>query len=404
MVAPITIGSFGFVTLLLLLVLCAWLTPLRRYFLAAMVAANVAMLASWLRDAMDLFALLAFLLPPYLAAKAVWGRGKGVAKAAVFGTILMQLFMFLVFRHYPGFDLFTMLGHPVRVIGISYVMFRQIHLLVDAPYSTEPFSAARYFAYLTAVWTLLAGPIQRYPDFVEGLQSVGRPDEADLMAACHRITTGILKSFAFAPIFFETANIQGFGGPEEFNILRWLTAFYSYFIFLFLDFSGYTDIVIGAAALCRFKTIPENFDQPYLSTNVQEFWSRWHISLGTWFRDYFYIPVFRWLGEKTGWRGYTLLNIAALFLTFLTVGVWHGPGSNFLAFGILQAVGVGSAVAWRELRDGLLPAMPGGRGTWRLGSRLLCFHYICGSFLLLDNSIRDVVAYFQSLGAWIGVT
>jgi D-alanyl-lipoteichoic acid acyltransferase DltB (MBOAT superfamily) len=93
-----------------------------------------------------------------------------------------------------------------------------------------------------------------------------------------------------------------------------------------------------------------------------------------------------------------------LFLTFLTVGMWHGPGSNFLAFGVLQALGVASAVAWRELRDGSLPVIPRRRGARKLGARVLCFHYVCGSVLFLDNSVGDVFAYFRSLGAWIGAT
>jgi D-alanyl-lipoteichoic acid acyltransferase DltB (MBOAT superfamily) len=396
--SPITVGTVGFLVLVLALVVAAW-TPMRRHFLTVLIAVNLAMLFSWLRW-IDAACLLLFLVPPFLMARHHWGSGKPAPTRAVLGTVLLQIALFLVLRRYPGFDVTGLLGHPVAVIGVSYIMFRQIHLIVDAPYSTEPFSLARYFAYTTAVWSLLAGPIQRYPDFVAGLGKIGRPGEDALLASAHRITTGILKAFVLAPMLLETSKLGSAAGGE-FNAFAWLVTFYSYFIFLYLDFSGYTDIVIGCAGLCGFSTLPENFNRPYLSRNVQEFWARWHISLGTWFRDYVFTPLFRLLGDWSGWRSLFLTNIAALAVTFLLVGAWHGPGLNFVAFGIAQAAGVVAAVSARALRERFLTPETQARvesNPILIGlSWLLCFHFICASFLLLENSPGDVARFLGAM-------
>jgi D-alanyl-lipoteichoic acid acyltransferase DltB (MBOAT superfamily) len=396
--APVTVGSGAFFILILVLVVAAWGLP-RTWFLPVLIAINLAMLASWLGIA-EAGALLIFLVPGYVVAKLQWGRGASRWKILIPLAIAATVAMFLVLRRYPGFDLFASSGQPLSVIGISYIMFRQIHVLVDAPYSAEPFTAARYFGYTTAIWTLVAGPIQRYPDFVAGLGLLGRPDERVCLASAHRITWGILKAFLLAPIFLEGSKLPALG-DGDFNWLRWLLAFYGYFIFLYLDFSGYTDIVIGSARLCGFDTIPENFDRPYLSRNVQEFWTRWHMSLGSWFRDYFFTPLFRALGEITRWHSLLLVNVIALFLTFLTVGAWHGPGLNFVVFGLTQALGVTAAVVLRTARETFLGALLAERYEANpIISRiatLLCFHYVCASFLFLENSVGDVGRYFGSM-------
>ncbi len=398
---PISVGSTAFSLLALVLVLAAWWHWLRPWFVPLLVLFNAAMLVSWMRGPWDLVALALFLAPPYLVARALWNTGTVAPAWLTGGTIASQIACFLVLRHYPGWDVTTSIGHPVSLIGVSYIMFRQIHVVMDAPYSAEEFSPAIYFAYLTSIWTLTAGPIQRYPDFVAGLQHVGRPNGGEVLSAAHRIATGILKAFLFAPVFLASSKLTVPEPGEYINPLRWIASFYSYFIFLYLDFSGYTDIVIGAARLCLLDTLPENFDRPYLSRNVQEFWARWHMSLGTWFRDYFYTPLFRFVGESTGWRSYFGVNVLVLTLTFLAVGAWHGPGLNFVVFGALQAGGVVAAVAWRKLQEEN-PRFALLRSRWSAPiARVICFHYVCGSFLFLDNSVGGVWNFLSAFGTWV---
>ena len=203
-------------------------------------------------------------------------------------------------KGYPGFEFLDIFDDPLNVIGISYIMFRQIHLLIDAPYiGGLPFSTVRYVSYLMAFWTLLAGPIQRYQDFCAGLDSIGQPRSDAAIKDLHRIVNGLLKAFVIAPLFLDASDISTLqnSGAQWTDVA---IVFYGYPIYLYLNFSGYVDIVIGVARLCGFTTIPENFNRPYLARNVQEFWSLWHISLGVWVRYYVFTPLSKFLLERAG--------------------------------------------------------------------------------------------------------
>jgi D-alanyl-lipoteichoic acid acyltransferase DltB (MBOAT superfamily) len=113
-----------------------------------------------------------------------------------------------------------------------------------------------------------------------------------------------------------------------------------YPLFLYANFSGYTDFVIGAARLYRLG-LPENFDRPFLAPNFIEFWGRWHISLSQWLRSYVFTPLLMgWIRRHRSARSKQYPAIAALFITFFLVGAWHGPTSEFMFFGLLQGGGV----------------------------------------------------------------
>ena len=394
-------GSPGFFLLAAAVAAASWIPPLRRYALDIIVASNLIMLATWLSHPSQYISLLLLLSPAYLATYLLWGREDVQPRFVVGLAVAFQVLFFAVMRRYPFFDLSTIFSQPIAVIGVSYIMFRQVHLIIDAPYNHGPFSLRLFLGYVTFFLTIIAGPIQRYPDFVTGMDDIRRPAGEAALTATHRIATGLLKAFVFAPMFSDLSGLSGAGSGSNFDILHWIALFYGYFIFLFLDFSGYTDIVIGTACLCGFTTLPENFDRPYLARNVQEFWGRWHMSLGTWFRDYFYNPLLRMLGDITGWRNLTLVNIVALFVTFTIVGIWHGPSLNFFVFGLTQAVGVVTAQVWRQLRD---IYFFGARKFPRVESAVawfFCLHYICGSFLLLNNSVANVGRFFNDLLQWL---
>ncbi|PID37424.1 MAG: hypothetical protein CR966_01470 [Pseudomonadales bacterium] len=128
-----------------------------------------------------------------------------------------------------------------------------------------------------------------------------------------------------------------FANPLQFNGLEVLTAVYAYSLQLFFDFSGYTDLAIALALLLGFR-IPENFRQPYLATDIQDFWGRWHMTLSNWIRDYLYIPLG---GNRCGfWR--IQLNV---MLAFVLSGIWHGAGWNFFIWGAIHGV----ALVWLNL-------------------------------------------------------
>ena len=135
------------------------------------------------------------------------------------------------------------------------------------------------------------------------------------------VLAGWLETLWVSPVF---------ANPMQFNGLEVLTAIYAYSLQLFFDFSGYTDLAIAVALLLGFR-LPENFNMPYLATDIQDFWARWHMTLSTWIRDYVYIP----LGGNRGsfWR--VQFN---LMMAFVLSGIWHGAGWNFLIWGAIHGV------------------------------------------------------------------
>jgi D-alanyl-lipoteichoic acid acyltransferase DltB (MBOAT superfamily) len=151
---------------------------------------------------------------------------------------------------------------------------------------------------------------------------------------------GLFKKVAVAGTFAAWVN-EGFSNPDNLTFLTaWKTSL-SYTMQLYFDFSGYTDMAIGSAYFFNIK-IPQNFDSPYISLNIQEFWRRWHITLGRFLRDYIYIP----LGGNRKGQARTYTN---LFLTFLIGGIWHGAGWTFILWGALHGLALCCHRLWTNM-------------------------------------------------------
>jgi D-alanyl-lipoteichoic acid acyltransferase DltB (MBOAT superfamily) len=155
--------------------------------------------------------------------------------------------------------------------------------------------------------------------------------------------------------------------------------FYAYPLYIYFNFSGYCDIVIGLGRLYGLR-VPENFHKPFLSRNMIEFWTRWHITLGAWIKDYLYTPALR---ATLTWFPRTGANLAfaCYFLAFFVAGVWHGSSWNFVLYGLLQGLGVSAAKLWemfltrwlgREGHQAYLASRP-----LRWAATGFNFHYFC---------------------------
>lgn len=265
----------------------------------------------------------------------------------------------------------------VLPLGISFYTFQAISYLVDVyKGETAPLPNSVLLGVLSFVPTVMAGPIfqpkhaKRQWLGVEGgrssetLKNSGvfkdnspkdnmphnairsstnlatpqtHPSKRTLLHpywALGLIMLAMLKKIVLAGQL-ETAWVNPiFANPAAFNGVEVLTGIYAYSLQLFLDFSGYTDLVIAIALLLGFR-LPQNFNQPYLAADIQDFWARWHITLSSWIKEYLYIPLG---GSRVGfWR--TQIN---LLTAFAISGVWHGAGANFLLWGVLH----GLALIW----------------------------------------------------------
>ena len=211
--------------------------------------------------------------------------------------------------------------------GISFFTFQAIAYVADVYRGTVPPERnLGKVALFTAFFPqLLQGPILRYGDFGPQMED-RRETAADAAAGATRFCFGLAKKVLLADMLGQVANGAFSAGSRLTTALAWLGAL-CYTLQIYYDFSGYSDMAIGMGRMFGFHFL-ENFNYPYISRSVTEFWRRWHISLSTWFRDYLYIP----LGGSRGGRGKTLRN---LFVVWLLTGVWHGASWTFVAWGLL---------------------------------------------------------------------
>jgi len=231
------------------------------------------------------------------------------------------------FVHGPAFTL-KLISLP---LGISFLTFHGLSYVIDIYRGDAPTDGGFLgtMLYLSFFPKLIAGPIVRYQDFVSQLKSRTVTRE-DLAIGAQRIIVGLAKKTILAGTFALTVD-QIFMLPlnQLTTGIAWLGAI-CYTLQLYLDFSGYSDIAIGLARMFGFR-IMENFNYPYISKNITEFWRRWHISLSTWFRDYLFFPL--GANKRGATRGY--LN---LLIVFTLCGFWHGANWTFLLWGLWQGV------------------------------------------------------------------
>ena len=245
---------------------------------------------------------------------------------------------FLVYYKYVDFFIFninavTGLSIPLLKvtlpIGISFYTFQILSYNVDVyrgdvPAQKNPVNLAAYIALFPQ---LIAGPIVRYSHIEKELASRTHSFEKCAEGA-RRFILGLSKKILIANILGELCDTFKASGDKS-VAFYWMYAI-AFSLHIYFDFSGYSDMAIGLGKIFGF-TFMENFNYPYISKSATEFWRRWHISLGTWFRDYVYIP----LGGSRVSKFRMLLN---LFIVWLLTGFWHGAAWNFIAWGLLYAV------------------------------------------------------------------
>jgi alginate O-acetyltransferase complex protein AlgI len=211
-------------------------------------------------------------------------------------------------------------------IGISFYTFEAINYTVDVYRGRvrAERDLAHFLLFITFFPHLVAGPIVRARDFLPQVRRPKRWDWARMQLGAQLFLLGLVKKLAIADRMAAFSD-PVFGHPDEFGSYAVWVATLAYAVQIYCDFSGYTDMAIGCAHLLGYK-LAANFNLPYLSRNVAEFWRRWHISLSTWLRDYLFIP----LGGSRGGRRQTCRN---LLVTMTLGGLWHGASWTFVVWG-----------------------------------------------------------------------
>jgi membrane protein involved in D-alanine export len=217
--------------------------------------------------------------------------------------------------------------------GLSYVTFRTIQIYIDRQPDEKPIHPRDYFTFLVFTPTLLIGPIDRWHRFRNNLDEGYRNLNSTLFfEGWQNVTLGILQKFVLAEIVSRYW-LQ----PEDqvYTFLQHINAAFAYTTFLYFDFAGYSSLAVGFGNMLGIK-VPHNFNQPYLAQNPQDFWRRWHITLGDWLRDYFFKPIYKWLSGFRSLKKYPVSKQnAALFFTFVLMGCWNGFEHNYILSGVV---------------------------------------------------------------------
>ena len=268
-------------------------------------------------------------------------------------------------------------------VGISFYTFQSLSYTIDVyrgnvPAQKNPIS---FGAYVALFPQLIAGPIVRYVDVARELNERSHSWE-DFCLGLRRFLVGLGKKILIADNFALLMKLFRESG-EKSVLFYWLYAV-AFMLNIYFDFSGYSDMAIGLGRIFGFRFI-ENFNYPYLSKSVTEFWRRWHMSLGSWFRDYIYIPMGGNRVSKSRW----VFNILTVWML---TGLWHGAAWNFVLWGLLFGVLL-MAEKW-------VPALQKLPGVLRHGYVLLI---VCLSFVLfnadsLSQALGDMAGMFGLAG------
>lgn len=216
-------------------------------------------------------------------------------------------------------------------IGISFFTFQILSYIIDlyrGQYKAQK-NIVNLALYISFFPQLIAGPIVRYKDINQQLDS-RRQTLEQIAAGIRRFIYGLGKKIIIANTVAQCVDkIYAIDYADISGVTAWIGAM-CYMLQIYYDFSGYSDMAIGLGKMFGFEFL-ENFNYPYLSASIQEFWQRWHISLGTWFREYLYIPMG---GNRKG-VSRTYIN---LLIVFIVTGLWHGASFNFILWGLYHGL------------------------------------------------------------------
>jgi len=260
----------------------------------------------------------------------------------------------------------------VLPFGISFFTFETMSYTIDV-YRRELPPADRYLDYLLFVCFfphLVAGPIVRPSSMLPQLAAEPTASDAQKAEGLFLIATGLLKKVVIGDTLGLNLVNRVFDNPERYSSLEVLVGVYAYAIKIYADFSGYSDVAIGSAKLFGYE-LPRNFDAPYTSADLQEFWRRWHISLSSWLRDYLYVTL-------GGNRGGTWRTYRNLMLTMVLGGLWHGASWNFVIWGALHGGALAVNRAWQR-RDGKTFTTP------RILAIVVTFHFVCFAWIFFRS-------------------
>jgi len=314
--------------------------------LAFILLVNLVFAATYISQPLAALPLVAFVLAGY-GAVVLAAKGR-VTHAVAFSTVVLVA-AFVWLKRYPFVEAIAPLPFPYALVGLSYILFRLLHVLFEVGGGTmKAPSFLRYLAYLFFFPAFLSGPIHRYEPFARDLEAPASLDADTAFTTLKRFLTGFAKVAVVGECLILVqgavsgrldAAVAG-GAPGLLLAGMYAAGAAIYLVFLYANFSGYTDMAVAVARLFGV-VLPENFNRPFTASNFQDFWSRWHITLSEWFKIYFFNPLLKGLmGRFPSATLAPYLGVFALFIVFVVLGFWHGSSWEYLLTGTLLGVGI----------------------------------------------------------------
>ncbi len=380
---------------LIVLVLLATLKP-RKVQVVILLLASYVFYAWW--NVLLLAPILFSTLWDFISAKQIYkSKTPAIRKRWLLASLTVDLGMLVWFKYYNFFiesfnDFFALAGIKYSLpilsiilpIGISFYTFEAISYAVDVYKGRcKPCNNLIEFAlYLAYFPHLVAGPILRPWDFLPQITVSKTITKTNFQQGIHLFLVGLFKKVLIADnlaLFADTVLSK----PQGQSSLAILIATLAFGVRIYCDFSGYSDMGRGISRIMGIE-LPLNFNRPYLATNIQEFWHRWHISLSTWLRDYLYIPLG---GSRSG---YIYVN---LMLTMVLGGLWHGASWNFILWGAYQ----GTLLIAHKIISKRLQYYPSvqlfsGKPSGKIASWLITQYFVfMGWILFYISSVPDII-------------
>lgn len=411
-----SVNTPGFLLFMAVLLLVWYRLPAAKRWYAMLTAGIVFYLSL---DIPGFFVLLASALVVWFSARRAAPDGPphsgawfAVGLAAALGPLVMLKYYAMMagtLNDLLGLRLWS--GTLLQPLGLAYYSLQLTGYLLDVRRGElEPESHfARLFCYASFFLSITQGPFNRYHDLMPRLDSTPDFSVRSLQYGAMRCAWGYFKKYAIAERAATVVN-AAFANPRDMDLSQLVFGVVVFAFQLYADFSGYTDIVLGAGETLGL-TLPENFRQPYLSATIGEFWDRWHISLSSWLREYVFEPL-AW----NGWfqrvplvgRFFTKPPVnASLLVTFLVSGFWHGAAWTYVIWGLLNGayqVVSGLTRRWRKKTWKRLKVSSKSRvhHAFRV---VFVFVFICiGYVFFRAETLGDALYYFACMGARVEFT
>jgi len=345
--------SLTFIAFITAVVLLTSAMPSPRGRSGVLFVANLVFIGSYVTSVEQVAPLAAFLLLCFVLIEVV--RRSRSSAMLVFG-LAVAVCTFIVLKKFSFLGDALILPFPYLIVGLSYILFRVLHLMIDAQQGEldRPVAPLQFFNYTCNFLAFNAGPIQRYQDHDANSRQPLLLDEEKVYRAFARVVKGFVKVGVVSAIFnylFEnmSARLLDPAAQPALPVLgaMMVAAAVFYTVYLYANFAGYMDIVIGVGWLIG-QDVPENFNRPFLARNFLDFWSRWHMTLSDWFKTYLFNPLLKTLATRiTSPKSAPYLAVIAFFVTFLIMGVWHGTTTVFVVYGLLMGAGASINKLWQ---------------------------------------------------------